>query len=124
MWQEHIQADGIKRAIMMGKVSYLRTCWRITPSYLPNHKSWEVDVVKVKLGQKMAAYFIQGAAEAVLAGHRSPPSLKSRAQCPRRATTSSATSRMRARTTELFLSGARACLRHVTWQPRCSGEPS
>ena len=64
--------DGVTRAIVMGKLSYPRTCWRITPSYLPNHQSWEVDAVKVKLGQKMAAYFFQGAAEAILQGP--PPS--------------------------------------------------
>ncbi len=28
--------------------------------YLPNHQSWDVDAVKVKLGQKMAMYFFQG----------------------------------------------------------------
>jgi hypothetical protein len=37
----------------MGQLCYPRTCWRITPSYLPNHKSWEVDEVKAQLGKKM-----------------------------------------------------------------------
>ena len=51
----------------MGQLRYPRTCWRITLSYLPNHKSWEVDEVKQQLGKKMAAYFFQGAAGAALA---------------------------------------------------------
>jgi hypothetical protein len=38
----------LTRAVVMGKL------WRITPSYLP--KSWEVDEVKVRMGQKIAAY--------------------------------------------------------------------
>ena len=57
VWLRMIKMDSITRAIVMGKLCYPRTCWRITPSYLPNHKSWEVDAVKKKLGQKMAAYF-------------------------------------------------------------------
>jgi hypothetical protein len=60
--------DCVTRAIVMGLLSYPRTCWHITPSYLPNHRSWEVDVVKIKLGQKMALYLFQGASEVVLPG--------------------------------------------------------
>ncbi len=37
VWLEHIQMDGVTRAIVLGKLSYQRTCWRITPSFLPNH---------------------------------------------------------------------------------------
>ncbi len=69
MWQQFIQMDCVTRAIVMGKLSYPRTCWRILLLYLPNNKSWEVDEVKAKLGQKMAAYFFQGASEALLPGH-------------------------------------------------------
>ena len=46
VWVELIKMDAVTRAIVMGKLCYPRTCWRITPSYLPNHKSWEVDEVK------------------------------------------------------------------------------
>ena len=72
VWQRHIKMDSVTRAIVMGQLCYPRTCWRITPSYLPNHKSWEVDEVKQQLGRKMAAYFFQGAAEAILPGQRPP----------------------------------------------------
>ncbi len=51
-----IKMDALMRAIVMGQLCYPRTCWRITPSYLPNHKSWEVAEVKAQLGKKMAAY--------------------------------------------------------------------
>ena len=54
LWQQHVQMDGVTRAIVTGRLAYPRTCWRITPSYLPNHKTWKVDEVKVKLGQTMA----------------------------------------------------------------------
>jgi hypothetical protein len=70
VWQQYIQMDCVTCAIAMGKLGYPRTCWRITLSYLPNQRSSEVDEVKAKLGQKMAAYFYQGAVEAILA---SPP---------------------------------------------------
>ena len=55
VWSRLINMDGVTRAVVMGKLCYPRTCWRITPSYLPNHKSWEVPRVKEKLGCKMAA---------------------------------------------------------------------
>jgi hypothetical protein len=60
--------DCVTLTIVMEKLSYPRTCWRITPSYLPNHKSWEVDSVEVILGHKMAGYYYQGAAEPILPG--------------------------------------------------------
>jgi hypothetical protein len=72
LWQQHVQMDGVTRAIVTGRLAYPRTCWRITPSYLPNHKTWEVDEVKVKLGQTMAKYFFQGASEVVLPGQPLP----------------------------------------------------
>jgi len=84
VWLEHIRMDGVTRAIVMGKLSYPRTCWRITPSYLPNHQSWEVDAVKVKLGQKMAAYFFQGAAEAILPGHPLPTIVEPKGAVPKK----------------------------------------
>ncbi len=31
VWLEHIRMDGVTRAIVMGKLSYPRTCWRINP---------------------------------------------------------------------------------------------
>ena len=46
VWQRLIKMDSITRAIVMGELCYPRTCWRITPSYLPYHKSWEADAVK------------------------------------------------------------------------------
>ncbi len=42
-WQRLVQMDGDTRANVMGKLSYPHTCWCITPPYLPNHESWEVD---------------------------------------------------------------------------------
>ena len=36
VWQRHIKMDSVTRAIVMGQLCYPRTCWRITPSYLPN----------------------------------------------------------------------------------------
>ncbi len=56
VWQRLIKMDSVTTAIVMGKLCYPRTCWRITPSCLPNHKSWEVDEVKAQLGKKMTAY--------------------------------------------------------------------
>ena len=84
VWLRMIKMDSITRAIVMGKLCYPRTCWRITPSYLPNHKSWEVDAVKKKLGQKMAAYFFQGAAEAVLAHHPPPTIVEPKGAVPKK----------------------------------------
>jgi hypothetical protein len=84
VWQRLVQMDGVARAIVMGKLSYPRTCWRILPSYLPNHKSWEVDAVKVKLGQKMAAYFFQGAAEAILPGQLLPTIIEPKGAVPKK----------------------------------------
>ena len=84
VWERLIKMDGVARAIVMGKLSYPRTCWRITPSYLPNHKSWEVDAVKAKLGQKMAAYFFQGAAEAILPGHPLPTIIEPKGAVPKK----------------------------------------
>jgi hypothetical protein len=83
VWLEHILMDCITRAIVLGKLSYQRTCWRITLLYLPNYQSWEVDVVKVKLSQKMAAYFFQGAAEAVLPGHPLPTIVEPKGAVPK-----------------------------------------
>ncbi len=84
LWQRHVQMDGVTRAIVMGLLSYPRTCWRITPSYLPNHKSWEVDTVKIKLGQKMAEYFFQGASEVVLQGQPLPTISKPKGSVPKK----------------------------------------
>jgi hypothetical protein len=72
VWQRLIQMDSVTRAIVMEKLSFSRTCWIITPSYLPNHKSWEVDELQVKLGHKMTTYYFQGASEACLPGHPLP----------------------------------------------------
>ena len=71
-WLRLIKMDSVTRAAVMGKLCYPRTCWRIIPSYLPNHKSWEEDAVKVQMGPKMADYFIQGAAEMCLPGQPLP----------------------------------------------------
>jgi hypothetical protein len=72
VWERLVNMDGVTRATIMGKLCYPRIGWHILPSFLPNHKSWEVDEVKQKLGQKMAAYFTQGALEFVFPGHRLP----------------------------------------------------
>ena len=84
VWQRLIKMDSITRAIVMGKLSYPRTCWRIIPSYLPNHKSWEVDAVKQKLGRKMAAYFFQGAAEMILPGQHPPTIVEPKGAVPKK----------------------------------------
>ena len=42
VWERLILMDGVTLAIMQGKLCYPRACWRITPSYLQNHKSWAV----------------------------------------------------------------------------------
>jgi hypothetical protein len=57
IWQELIKMDAVTRAIVMGQLCYPRTCWRITPSYLPNHKSWELDEVKAQLGRRWQRIF-------------------------------------------------------------------
>jgi hypothetical protein len=41
--------DGVTRATVMGKLCFPRFDWYLLPSYLSNHKSWEVDAVKAKL---------------------------------------------------------------------------
>ena len=64
--------DGTTRALVHGKLCYPRVDWNILPSHLKNHKSWEVDAVKLKLGAKMAGYFFQGASEFVFPGHPLP----------------------------------------------------
>ena len=84
VWQRLIKMDGVTRAIVMGKLCYPRTCWRITPSYLPNHKSWEIDAVKNKLGRKMAAYFFQGAAEMILPGQHPPTIVEPKGAVPKK----------------------------------------
>jgi hypothetical protein len=56
VWDKLVCMDGVTRAIVFGKLCYPWTAWRIAPSYLPNHKSWDVDSVNAKLGQKMATY--------------------------------------------------------------------
>ena len=84
VWQRHIKMDSVTRAIVMGQLCYPRTCWRITPSYLPNHKSWEVDEVKQQLGRKMAAYFFQGAAEAILPGQPPPTIVEPKGAVPKK----------------------------------------
>jgi hypothetical protein len=35
VWERLIMMDGVTRAIVSGKLCYQRTCWLITPSYLP-----------------------------------------------------------------------------------------
>ena len=84
VWERLIKMDGVTRAIVMGKLCYPRTCWRITPSYLPNHKSWEVDEVKTTLGRKMAAYFFQGALEFVLPGQDLPTIIEPKGAVPKK----------------------------------------
>jgi hypothetical protein len=66
VWEKLILTDGVTRACVQGKLGYPRSCWRITPSYLPNHKSWDEAEVKAKLGPKMARYFVQGVLEFIL----------------------------------------------------------
>ena len=48
-----IKIDGTL-ALVHGKLCYPRVDWDILPSHLQNHKSCEVDAVKIKLGTKMA----------------------------------------------------------------------
>ncbi len=84
VWQKLVKMDAVTRAIVMGQLCYLRTCWRITPSYLPNHKSWEVDAVKAQLGKKMAAYFFQGAAEMILPGQLVPSIVEPKGAVPKK----------------------------------------
>ena len=61
--------DGTTRALVHCKICYQRVGWDILPSYLQNHKSWDVAAVKAKLGVKMATYFVQGASEYVFPSH-------------------------------------------------------
>ncbi len=58
--------------------------WRITPSYLPNHKSWDELEVKAKLGPKMARYFVQGAIEFILPGMELPTIIKPMGAVPKK----------------------------------------
>ncbi len=67
-----MRMDGTTRAMVHGKLCYPRVGWDILLSYMQNHKSWDVAAVKVKLRAKIAAYFFQGAAEYVFAGHPLP----------------------------------------------------
>ena len=84
LWERLIKMDGITRAVVMGKLCYPRTCWLITPSYLPNHKSWEVDEVKKQLGMKQAAYFFQGALEFIFPGHPLPTLVEPKGAVPKK----------------------------------------
>jgi hypothetical protein len=84
VWARLIRMDGVTRAAVMGMLCYPRSSWRISPSYLPNHKSWEVDEVKAKLGQKMAAYFFQGAMEFVFPGHPLPSIIEPKGAVPKK----------------------------------------
>ncbi len=68
----------------LGKLSHLRTCLRITPSYLPNHRSWEVDELKVILGHKMAEYYFQGATESILQGQLLPLIIEPKGAVPKK----------------------------------------
>jgi hypothetical protein len=70
--------------IIMGHLCYRRNYLRITPLYLPNHKSWEVDEVKAQLGKKMAAYFFQGAAEMILPGKPALTIVESKGAVPKK----------------------------------------
>ncbi len=76
IWEKLILMDGVTRAVVQGKLGYPRSCWRITPSYLPDHnlKSWDEAEVKAKLGPKMARYFVQGAIEFILQAWTCRPS--------------------------------------------------
>jgi hypothetical protein len=38
LWQHTVKMDAITCVIVMGQLCYARTCWHITPSYLPNYK--------------------------------------------------------------------------------------
>ena len=84
VWERLIKMDGVTRAIVMGKLCYPRIGWHIAPSYLPNHKSWEVDEVKQKLGMKKAAYFFQGAIEFVFPGHPLPTVIEPKGAVPKK----------------------------------------
>ena len=84
VWERLILMDGVTRAIVSGKLCYPRTCWRITPSYLPNHKSWEVAAVKAKLGEKLARYFCQGAIEFVAPGMVLPTIIEPKGAVPKK----------------------------------------
>ncbi len=84
VWQSLIKNYSITLAIVLGKRCYPLTCWHITPSYLPNHKSWEVDVVKKKLGTKMAGYFFHGASKAILPGQPLPTIIQPKGSVPKK----------------------------------------
>jgi hypothetical protein len=42
VWDQLILMDGTTRAAVHGKLCYLRIGWDILPSYMQNHKSWDV----------------------------------------------------------------------------------
>jgi hypothetical protein len=84
VWLRLIRMDGVTRAAVMGMLCYPRSSWRISLSYLPNHKSWEVEEVKAKLGQKMAAYFVQVAMEFVFPGHPLPSIIEPKGAVPKK----------------------------------------
>jgi hypothetical protein len=86
VWERLIKMDGFTRATVMGKLCFPRFDWHLLRrrSYLPNHKSWEMDAVKAKLGPKMAAYFCQGALEFVLPGHRLPTFVEPQGAVPKK----------------------------------------
>jgi hypothetical protein len=84
VWEKLILMDGVTRACVQGKLGYPRSCWRITPSYLPNHKSWDEAEVKAKLGPKMARYFVQGALEFILPGMELPTIIEPMGAVPKK----------------------------------------
>ncbi len=55
VWDRLIRMDGTTGAAVHGKLCCPRVGWDILPSYLWNHKSWDVAADKAKLGAKMAA---------------------------------------------------------------------
>ena len=84
VWERLILMDGVTRAVVQGKLCYPRSCWRITPSYLPNHKSWDEAEVKARLGPKMARYFVQGAIEFILPGMALPTIIEPMGAVPKK----------------------------------------
>ena len=84
VWERLILMDGVTRAIVNGKMCYPRLRWRLSPSYLPNHKSWEQVEVKDKLGEKAARYFCQGALEFVHHQHALPTLIEPKGAVPKK----------------------------------------
>ncbi len=69
--------------------------------------------MKAKLGQRMAAYYFQGAAEAILQGHALPTIIEPKGAVPKKGKDESRD-----------ISDARtACSRHESWPPRSDGGP-